>query len=70
VLERLEATESLDATDLLGGRRHADTSRRLVGLGLLAVLPAAAAGPSAWSRRDTRDRRVGLAYARLNSTPR
>jgi uncharacterized membrane protein len=53
--------------DLLGPRRHADAARKLVGLGILASLPTAAAGLSDWSRLGTRDRRVGVAHAQANS---
>jgi uncharacterized membrane protein len=53
--------------DLLGGGRYADASRRLVGLGLVASLPTAAAGLSDWSRLDTHDRRVGVVHAQLNT---
>lgn len=58
---------SASLLDLLGGRRYADAARRLVGLGLLASLPTAAAGLSDWSRLETRDRRVGLVHAQLNT---
>jgi hypothetical protein len=61
---------SASLLDLLRGRRHASTFRRFVGFGLLALLPAAAAGLSAWSQIGRRDRRVGLAHKRMNSAPR
>jgi uncharacterized membrane protein len=53
--------------DLLGGGRYADAARRLVGLGLAASLPTAAAGLSDWSRLEERDRRVGLVHGQLNT---
>src|SRR5829696_4285784 len=58
---------SASLLDLLGLGRHRDAARRLVGLGLLASLPTAAAGLSDWSRLATPDRRVGLVHAQLNT---
>jgi uncharacterized membrane protein len=58
---------SASLLDLLGGGRYAGAARRLVGLGLIASLPTAAAGLSDWSRLEKRDRRVGLVHAQLNT---
>jgi uncharacterized membrane protein len=57
---------SASLLDLLGGGRYAGAARRLVGLGLVAALPTAAAGLSDWSRLEKRDRRVGLVHGQLN----
>ena len=53
--------------DLLGLGSHRDAARRLVGLGLLASPPTAAADLSDWSRLATPDRRVGLVHAQLHT---
>lgn len=58
---------SASLLDLAGFGRHPDAARRLVGLGILASVPTAASGLSDWSRLGTRDRRVGLVHAQLNS---
>jgi len=54
---------SATALDLLGPRSGRAAARRLVGLGVLGVLPAIASGLADW--RDTADaeRRVGVAHA-------
>lgn len=49
--------------DVLGGKRGARAARRLVGLGVLAALPTAAAGLSDWSDTYGADQRVGLVHA-------
>jgi nitrite reductase/ring-hydroxylating ferredoxin subunit/uncharacterized membrane protein len=53
--------------DLIGGRRSRAAAQRLVGLGVLTALPAAAAGAADWSDTAGKDRRVGLVHAALNS---
>ncbi len=45
-----------------------DAARRLIGLGLLGALPAAATGGSDWLDTDGRERRVGFVHAVLNWT--
>lgn len=58
---------SASVLDLVGGRSARPAARRLVGLGLLAAVPTAAAGASDWSQtRGTGVRRVGAAHALLN----
>jgi nitrite reductase/ring-hydroxylating ferredoxin subunit/uncharacterized membrane protein len=54
--------------DLAGGRGLRRAARRLVGLGVLAALPAAAAGVSDWLDTTDEERRVGAVHALLNST--
>ena len=56
------------ALDWTTGRRGAEASRRLVGLGVLAALPAVATGASDWSDTDGRDQRVGVVHALSNVT--
>jgi uncharacterized membrane protein len=54
--------------DLMGGERDARTARRLIGWGVLAALPTAAAGLSDWSHLDAPgDRRTGVLHAQLNA---
>ncbi|MGI8578112.1 MAG: Rieske 2Fe-2S domain-containing protein [Nocardioidaceae bacterium] len=53
------------ALDATSGDRAA--SRRLIGLGLCAALPTAAAGLSDWGDTQGAERRVGLAHALGNS---
>lgn len=53
--------------DLLGGPRAAPAADRLLGLGLLAAVPTAAAGLADWGRGDEQVRRVGVVHAALNS---
>jgi nitrite reductase/ring-hydroxylating ferredoxin subunit/uncharacterized membrane protein len=55
------------ALDVLGGRRGASSARRLVGLGVLAAIPTAAAGASDWSDTYGPDQRVGLVHAAGNT---
>lgn len=50
------------ALDLFGGRKGARSARRLVGLGVLAAVPTAAAGLSDWSDTYGPDQRVGLVH--------
>jgi nitrite reductase/ring-hydroxylating ferredoxin subunit/uncharacterized membrane protein len=49
--------------DLVGGRAGRKASKRLLGLGILASLPTAAAGLSDWSDTLGEDRRIGAAHA-------
>lgn len=56
------------ALDLTAGRRADDAARRLVGLGVLTAVPAAAAGASDWSETYGGEQRVGLVHALANST--
>jgi hypothetical protein len=63
-MERLEDAESLDATaealwEVLPDWVVTGWGRQL----LVASLPTAAAGLSDWSRREKRDRRVGVVHA-------
>ncbi len=51
--------------DVTGG--DAAAARRLVGLGLLSSVPAAAAGLSDWGDTQGAERRVGVAHSMLNS---
>ena len=53
--------------DLLGGKRARPAADRLVGLGVLAALPTAAAGLSDWSDTYGPDRRIGLVHAGGNT---
>lgn len=53
------------ALDLTSGDR--DASRRLIGIGLLSALPAAATGLSDWGDTQGAERRVGVAHALSNS---
>jgi nitrite reductase/ring-hydroxylating ferredoxin subunit/uncharacterized membrane protein len=52
--------------DLAGGAETRVAARRLVGFGLVAALPAAAAGASDWADTSGAERRVGLVHAALN----
>jgi nitrite reductase/ring-hydroxylating ferredoxin subunit/uncharacterized membrane protein len=54
--------------DLLGGRRSRRAAARLVALGVLAAVPAAATGASDWSDTTGPNRRVGFVHAAANST--
>ncbi|MGH9070861.1 MAG: Rieske 2Fe-2S domain-containing protein [Acidimicrobiales bacterium] len=58
------AAGALDLTARAWGARAA---RRLVGLGVLAALPAAASGASDWSDTYGAEQRVGLVHALANS---
>lgn len=58
------AASTLDLIGGAGGRRAA---RRLIGLGLLSALPAAAAGMSDWSDTSGAERRTGTAHAMSNT---
>lgn len=48
--------------DVLGGSSEQRAARRLVGLGVLAAIPTAAAGSSDWAETEDADRRVGLVH--------
>lgn len=52
--------------DLVGGKRSAAASQRLIGLGILSAVPTAAAGLSDWSDTIGEDRRVGTVHAAAN----
>jgi nitrite reductase/ring-hydroxylating ferredoxin subunit/uncharacterized membrane protein len=52
--------------DLLAPRRSREAADRLVGLGLLAALPTAAAGAADWSDSYGEDMRVGAVHALAN----
>ncbi|MFC7219493.1 Rieske 2Fe-2S domain-containing protein [Streptomyces polyrhachis] len=56
------------ALDATAGRSGAPAARRLVGLGVLAALPAAATGASDWSDTIGATQRVGLVHAWGNLT--
>jgi nitrite reductase/ring-hydroxylating ferredoxin subunit/uncharacterized membrane protein len=52
--------------DLVGGKRSARASQRLVGLGILSAVPTAAAGLSDWSDTIGEERRIGTVHAGAN----
>lgn len=54
------------ALDLMAPRSGVKAARRLVGFGILAALPTAAAGASDWSDTDGPEQRVGLVHALAN----
>ena len=54
--------------DWTTGRSGATAARRLVGVGVLAALPAAATGASDWSETYAAEQRVGLIHALSNLT--
>lgn len=54
--------------DVLGGRERRLAADRLIGLGVLAALPTAAAGLSDWVDVEGKERRVGLVHAAGNVT--
>jgi uncharacterized membrane protein len=53
--------------DAVGGERSASPARRLIGLGAVAAVPAAATGAADW--RDTRsaEQRLGTVHALVNN---
>ncbi|MER8030242.1 Rieske 2Fe-2S domain-containing protein [Streptomyces bauhiniae] len=53
--------------DLTAGERGAVAARKLVGFGLLAVVPTAASGASDWADTIGGPQRVGLVHGMLNS---
>lgn len=52
--------------DLIGGRRAQPAADALVGIGVAAALPTAAAGLADWSELNTPERRTGLVHAVAN----
>lgn len=54
------------ALDLVGGRRAQPAADRLVGLGVAAFVPTAAAGWADWSVGTRAIQRVGVVHAALN----
>ncbi len=56
------------ALDVTAGRAGTESARRLVGLGLLATLPAAATGASDWSETSGATQRAGFVHAVCNVT--
>jgi nitrite reductase/ring-hydroxylating ferredoxin subunit/uncharacterized membrane protein len=54
--------------DVVGNENHAEASERLVGAGVVAAVPTAAAGLSDWADLRGGDRRVGSVHAIGNST--
>jgi nitrite reductase/ring-hydroxylating ferredoxin subunit/uncharacterized membrane protein len=52
--------------DLVGGKRSAAASQRLVGMGILSAVPTAAAGLSDWSDTIGEERRIGTVHAVAN----
>ena len=52
--------------DLIGGKRSAAASQRLIGLGILSAVPTAAAGLSDWSDTIGEERRIGTVHAVAN----
>jgi nitrite reductase/ring-hydroxylating ferredoxin subunit/uncharacterized membrane protein len=60
------ALTSATVLDLVGGERGEHAADVLVGLGLLAALPTAAAGAADWSDSYGPDQRIGLVHAVAN----
>lgn len=58
---------SASTLDLVGGAGGRRAARRLIGLGLLSALPAAAAGMADWSDTAGAERRTGTAHAMSNT---
>jgi nitrite reductase/ring-hydroxylating ferredoxin subunit/uncharacterized membrane protein len=54
--------------DALGGTRARPAARRLIGIGIVAAVPTAAAGLSDWAELRTGPRRVGMIHALGNTT--
>lgn len=59
---------SASLLDLVGGRSARRASRRLIGFGLLAAAPTAAAGLAEWQATSGGARRVGVVHAGVNGT--
>lgn len=57
---------SATVLDILGGPKSAGASRKLVGLGVAAAVPTAAAGLADWSELDRPERRSGVVHAVAN----
>lgn len=53
--------------DLLGGEGSRPAAQLLTGAGVLATLPTALTGLAEWREIGTRERRVGVAHAALNT---
>ena len=53
--------------DAIGGKKGADVSRQLVGVGILGAVPAAWTGASDWSSSYGPEQRVGLVHGLANS---
>lgn len=64
----LGAWMSASFLDLFGGHQARGASQRLLGFGLLAALPTAAAGLAEWQATAGGARRVGVVHAGINST--
>jgi uncharacterized membrane protein len=64
----LGAWMSASFLDLFGGTHARQASQRLVGFGLLAAIPTAAAGLAEWRETGGGARRVGVVHAGVNST--
>ena len=58
---------SASTLDLLGGRASRRAARRLLGLGIVTAVPAAAAGLNDWADTGGAERRVGLVHASANT---
>lgn len=56
------------ALDLTGRDEMQQAAQRLVGIGVLAAVPAAASGASDWSESYGKEQRIGLIHAIGNST--
>lgn len=59
---------SASVLDLVGGRVARPPARRLIGLGLAAAVPTAAAGLADWLDTSGKERRVGIVHAATNSS--
>jgi nitrite reductase/ring-hydroxylating ferredoxin subunit/uncharacterized membrane protein len=62
------AWTSASLLDLFGGRAGRRVARRLVGIGIVASIPTAAAGLSDWEDTHGEDRRIGIVHAAANAT--
>lgn len=58
---------SAGVIDLFGKETSNSTTRKLVGIGIIAAIPAAASGASDWSDTIGPDQRVGYLHALANS---
>ncbi|HZR12925.1 MAG TPA: Rieske 2Fe-2S domain-containing protein [Acidimicrobiia bacterium] len=54
--------------DVFGGRHSSKAARRLVGIGILAALPTAAAGLSDWEDTYGGEQRIATTHALVNAT--
>jgi nitrite reductase/ring-hydroxylating ferredoxin subunit/uncharacterized membrane protein len=59
---------SASILDLVGGRARRTSAQRLVGIGILASIPTAAAGLSDWHDTHGAEKRVGVTHALANAT--